>query len=245
MNASIVIPSRLESSRLPGKALADICGIPLILHVYYRSCLSNLVKNVYVATDSQEIADVVSGAGGNVIMTSALHKNGTERVAEAVSNIDSDFIVNVQGDEALVNPLYIDTCLESLSCDPQASASILVNKYNKSNSISDIKTVVDKNGYVMYFSRSDIPFCVGSFEQQYLKAYHVVSCRRNFLLTYPHLTQDQLELAESNEYLRILVHGYKIKTVEVESAAVSVDTTEDLVYVRNMMQLDPYFKTYS
>ena len=245
MKSVIIIPSRLASTRLPKKALKKICGIALIEHVYKRATLSKLVDKVYVATDSYEIADTISKCDGNVIMTSRSHSNGTERIAEAAKSIDADYVINVQGDEALVNPNYIDKCLEALIADNEAHAAILVNKFYKKNSFSDIKVVIDKNSRVLYFSRSDIP----SFERApfdyFLKAYHVVAFKKDFLLKYPLMPVPRLEIVESNEYLRILAQGYTIKSVEVDSSAVSVDTEDDLSYVNSVMRDDPFYKIYA
>ena len=131
MRAVIIIPSRLVSTRLPEKALKKICGISLIEHVYKRACMSKLADKVYVATDSVEIAELISKCDGNVIMTSSDHSNGTERISEAAKSIDAEYVINVQGDEALVNPSYIDKCLSGLLADSEAQAAILVNKFYK------------------------------------------------------------------------------------------------------------------
>ena len=245
MRAVIIIPSRLASTRLPEKALKKICGISLIEHVYKRACMSKLADKVYVATDSVEIAELISKCDGNVIMTSSDHSNGTERISEAAKSIDAEYVINVQGDEALVNPSYIDKCLSGLLADSEAQAAILVNKFYKKNSSSDIKVVFDSKSRVMYFSRSDIP----SFDRvqfdHFFKAYHVVAFKKDFLLKYPSLSVPRLEIIESNEYIRILSHGYTIKSIEVESSAVSVDTEEDFLYVKSIMPSDPFYKLYS
>ena len=115
--AVVIIPSRLESSRLPNKALADIHGQPMIVHVYKRCMLAKSVQEVYVATDSVKIQKVILGCGGKVIMTSAHHETGSDRLAEAANNLDADIIVNVQGDEALVDPEYIDKAVNTLLSD--------------------------------------------------------------------------------------------------------------------------------
>jgi 3-deoxy-manno-octulosonate cytidylyltransferase (CMP-KDO synthetase) len=240
-----IIPSRLESSRLPGKALLNICGLPMILHVYKRCMLSNSLDEVYVATDNLKIKDVVESYGGRVIMTSSLHKTGTDRIAEAAETIDADIIVNVQGDEALLNPNYIDKVVLALHDNPDINISILVNSFNKRNSPSDIKVVLNENDEIMYFSRTDIPSYARDNNHRMLKAYHVVPFRKDFLLEYSKWKESYLEKIEFNEYLRILEKGYKIKAVHVESDAVSVDTDIDLEYVRGKMISDRFFPLYS
>jgi 3-deoxy-manno-octulosonate cytidylyltransferase (CMP-KDO synthetase) len=240
-----IIPARLESSRLPGKALLDICGLPMIVHVFRRCEFAESLDEVFVATDNDEIHQVVEQYGGKVIMTSSHHENGTERIVEAANNIDADIVVNVQGDEALVNPSYIDKAVDALYENPDLNVSILVNPYEKRLSPSDIKVVLNEYDDVMYFSRADIPSDARVDNPPLLKAYHIVPFRKDFLLQYACWEKGKLERIEFNEYLRILEKGYKIRAVRVDSDAVSVDTEEDLDFVRNAMIIDPLFAQYS
>ena len=233
-----IIPSRLESSRLPKKALADILGMPMIVHVFKRCLFSEKLDEVYVATDSVEIKEVVESFGGKVIMTSSRHQTGTDRIAEAMQTIEADIIVNVQGDEALVNPQYIDKAVSVLQESPQVNVAILVNPFNKRNSPSDIKVVLNENNDVMYLSRADIPSDARVESPALLKAYHIVPFRKDFLLQYSKWEKSKLEQIEFNEYLRILEKGYTIKAVHVESDSISVDTEEDLNYVIDKMKSD-------
>lgn len=243
MKAVGLIPVRLESSRLPNKALVDICGLPMILHTLKRTRMANLLDNVYVATDSQKIVDLIEANGCKAIMTSKDHQTGTDRIAEAVRDITADIIVNVQGDEALVNPEHIDAGVKGL-INSDANVSILLTPYYKKKSPSDIKAVVRLNNEIMYFSRTDLPSDARCEIKEMLKAYHIVSFRKDFLLKYAKLDQTPLEKLEYNEYLRVLENGYKIQGVLVESDAISVDTKEDLDYVRKKMEHDPFFKLY-
>jgi 3-deoxy-manno-octulosonate cytidylyltransferase (CMP-KDO synthetase) len=240
-----ILPARIESSRLPRKVLLDICGLPMIVHVYRRCLLASSLDEVYVATDSAEIQENVEKYGGKVIMTSSSHQTGTDRIAEAAKNIDAEIIVNVQGDEALVNPLYIDKVVKELQNNSDVNVGILVNPFSKNNSPSDIKVVVNKNNDVMYVSRSDIPSNSRVEDPPMLKAYHIVPFRKKFLMLYTQLEKGKLEKIEYNEYLRIIEHGYNIRAVEVESDAVSVDTIEDLKYVRAEMPKDKWFSQYT
>lgn len=239
-----ILPARIESSRLPRKALLDICGLPMIVHVYRRCLLARNLDEVYVATDSFEIKDTVEKYGGKVIMTSPDHQTGTDRIAEAAKDIKAEIIVNVQGDEALVNPLYIDKVVAELQNNSDINVGILVNPYSKKNSPSDIKVVLDKNNDVLYVSRSDIPSNSRFENPSMLKAYHIVPFRKKFLLLFTQLEKGILEVIEYNEYLRIIEHGFKIRAVHVESDAVSVDTIEDLEYVRTLMPKDVWFSQY-
>ncbi len=240
-----IIPSRLQSSRLPQKALVDICGLPMVVHVYHRCRLASSLDEVYVATDSPEIRDAVLAHGGQVLMTSASHQTGTDRIAEAVAAMPCEIVVNIQGDEALVRPEHIDAGVAALLEDPTLNVSILVNRFRTYQSSSDIKVVVNEAMDVLYLSRSDIPSGARTPRPEMLKAYHVVSFRKPFLLEYARWPQGRLERIEHNEYLRILERGHRIRAVQVESTAVSVDTSEDLALGRTMMVRDPLFPRYA
>ena len=242
--AVAIIPARLQSSRLPNKPILDICGLPMIIHVYKRCKLAKNLSEVFVATDSNEIYDLVIRNGGKAIMTSKDHGTGTDRIAEACKKIDAEIIVNVQGDEALVNPHYIDLAVDKLVQNPEIKIGILVNPFKKRNSPSDIKVVLNRFKDVMYFSREDIPSNSRHADAKMLKAYHIVPFRKKFLIEYSKMERTELEKVEFNEYLRVLEHGFKIRGIEVDSDAISVDTKEDLELVRNQMIKDAFFKKY-
>lgn len=238
-----MLPVRMESSRLPNKAVKDICGLPMIIHTLKRTQMAKTLDEVYVATDSDEIRELVESFGGKVIMTKKEHKTGSDRLAEAAAKIEADIIVNIQGDEALVNPEHIDAGVEGLRSS-NADVSILLTKYSKKNSPSDIKAVVNLQNEIMYISRNDLPSDTRREPPYMLKAYHVVSFKKDFLIKYASLEQTPLEKIEMNEYLRILENGYKIQGVMVDSDCVSVDTQEDLNYVIDKMKNDELFKEY-
>ena len=240
-----IIPSRFNSSRLPGKPLIDILGLPMIVHVYLRCIMAKTLDDVYVATDSKEIASVVSSYGGKYIMTSNSHETGTDRIAEAAESIDCDIVVNIQGDEALVDPQHIDLVVNTMCKDKDSNVAMLVTPCNHYNSLAHMKTVVDENMNIMYFSRSDIPSSLRTENAPMLKGYHVVPFKKDFLLEYSGWQHGRLEDIEYCEYLRILEKGFKIKSVFVDCDAVSVDDKETLEYVREKMELDSIFKIYS
>ncbi|MBM22950.1 MAG: 3-deoxy-manno-octulosonate cytidylyltransferase [Gammaproteobacteria bacterium] len=240
-----IIPSRLESTRLPNKAIRKICGIPLIVHVMKRCLMAKKLSEVFVATDSEIIAKEVSNWGGKFIITKSSHVCGTDRIAEAAEEIEADIIVNIQGDEALVKPQHIDTAVTMMLENPTINVGILVNKYFKENNPSDIKVVLNEKSEVMYLSRNDIPSTQRNKKAQRLKAYHVVPFRKKFLLQYTKWKPTALEQIEFNEYLRILEKGFTIKAAEVSSSAISVDTPQDLAFVRKKMPEDSHFKKYS
>jgi len=216
----------------------------MIVHVFKRCEFAKSLDEVFVATDSDEIRQIVEQHSGKVLMTSSSHKNGTERIAEAAESIDGDIIVNVQGDEALVKPEHIDIAVKTLIQDESINVAILVNEFSKRNSPSDIKTVLDENNNVMYLSRSDIPSNARTENPPLLKAYHILPFKKDFLLKYAGWGKGCLEQIEFHEHLRILEKGYTIRAVRVDSNAISVDTQSDLETVRRIMETDALFSIY-
>lgn len=233
-----IIPARLESSRLPEKALIDIEGLPMILHTLERAQLAKALEEVYVATDSEKIKNVVENHGGKVVMTGSHHGTGSDRVAEAALKIDADIIVNIQGDEPLLDPAHIDKVVEPLLKDSSLQVAVLVAPYKNKNSISDIKAVLDLENNVLYCSRNDIPSDARTEVKSMWKMCFVVPFRKEFLFKYASLEKTPLEEIEFNEYLRILENGFKLRAVKVDSAEISVDTNEDLEVVRAAMKGD-------
>lgn len=238
-----VIPSRFSSTRLPGKPLKEIAGLPMIVHVLKRAQMSELLDEVIVATDDQRILDVVESHGGKAMMTDLSHNNGSERMYEVSKEVSGDVFVVINGDEALLRPEHIDVGVDGL-ISSDAPVSLLYNTYTKKNSPSDFKLALNRFNEVMYISRSDIPSDSRSDVPHMYKAYHIMSYTNDFLDIYVDLEQTPLDYHESHELLRVLENGYKIKAIEVDSSAISVDTPEDLEYVRSMMPTDPIFKLY-
>ncbi|MFC1693543.1 3-deoxy-manno-octulosonate cytidylyltransferase [Candidatus Latescibacterota bacterium] len=234
-----IIPARYGSTRFPGKVIADIHGKALIRHVYERVSQSNVVSSVTVATDDERIARVVSGFGGNVIMTSPHHKSGTDRVAEAVLKTGGDIIVNVQGDEPLIDPGVIDAACKKLQEDEVIVCSTVASPITDKAVYDDpgaVKVVVDLQGRALYFSRSPLPFYRDeTFGGAFLHA-GIYCFRRDFLERYASLEQTRLEKVEKLEQLRILEHGYKIGVVITEYVSIGVDTKEDLETVKRIMK---------
>lgn len=239
-----VIPVRLKSSRLPNKALVDIEGIPMVIHVLKRAQMSHGLQAVFVATDSKEIYDVVTHYGGKAVMTSAEHTTGTDRIAEVVRNMDVDIVVNIQGDEALLNPDHIDRVVEPLKAEDDLQVAVLVTPFTKKNSPSDIKAVLDLNDYILFCSRTDLPSDVRTPVNIMWKMSFLVPFRKSFLIQYASWKPTPLEKIEFNEYLRIFEHGYKIKAVRVECAHISVDTPADLEIIRAEFKNDPFKQQY-
>ena len=171
-------------------------------------------------------------------MTGSHHKTGSDRLAEACLSVECDIVVNIQGDEPLVDPEHIDVIVAPLLSDVSIQIAIGVTPYWKKNSDSDIKAVLDLEGNVLYCSRADLPSDTRTPVHEVLKMCFIVPFRREFLLRYSSWAPTPLETIEYNEYLRVLEHGVKIKAVKIENAEISVDTPEDLEEVRQLMQGD-------
>jgi CMP-2-keto-3-deoxyoctulosonic acid synthetase len=220
-----IIPSRLASSRLFNKPLHKVFGIPLILHVYYRAKLSKELTDLIVATDSEEILKLVTDAGGKAMMTSPLHKNGTERMAEVIkSHGDYDYYTLINGDEILLNPESIDISIQTLIDAPKADASILAVPFTRENSSSDFKIVCNLKQEVMYISRNDIPSSARNGVNFRLKAYHLMTFKPNTIIEYSSMDKTPLEKIEDHEHLRLLENGYIIQCRQVNDQCISLDT---------------------
>ena len=233
-----MIPARLQSSRLPEKALISIAGLPMVIHTCKRAQLAKSLNEVYLVTDSEVIKQAGESYGIKVIMTGTHHQTGSDRLAEACQCVDCDIVVNIQGDEPLVDPDHIDAIVEPLLHDSSLQIAVGVTSYKKKNSASDIKAILDLDGNIMYCSRTDLPSDARTPVKELLKMVFIVPFRKNFLLQYTSWDPTPLEQIEYNEYLRVLEHGVKIRAVKVEGAKISVDTPEDLEEVRKLMEKD-------
>jgi 3-deoxy-manno-octulosonate cytidylyltransferase (CMP-KDO synthetase) len=239
-----IIPARLKSTRLADKALVDIEGLPMVVHVLKRAQMSKVLSRVFVATDSQRIKDAVESSGGEAVMTSPDHQTGTDRLAEAAKDLNADIIVNVQGDEPLLDPEHIDSVVKPLIDDPSLQVSALVTPYTVKNSPSDIKAVLDLNNNIMYCSRADIPGDARSRVDSMWKMSFIIPMRKKFLMEFAGWGQSPLEKMEFIEHLRIIEHGVKFRAVPVDHAHISVDTPEDLIQVRKLMKTDKIKSRY-
>jgi 3-deoxy-manno-octulosonate cytidylyltransferase (CMP-KDO synthetase) len=244
VNARIIgiIPSRYASSRLPGKALADICGKPMVQHVVERASRGRLLDEVLVATDDQRILETVRGVGGKACLTSPGHPSGTDRIAEVVQGLACDLVVNIQGDEPLLDPAVIDSAVEPLLANPSIAMGTLACPLNVDEAAdpSNVKVVVDREGYALYFSRARIPYVRDGvpldLDRPYLLHVGLYVYRRDTLLRLAALPPTILEERERLEQLRALEHGIRIHVVLTEHRSIGVDTPEDLARVRRMMQ---------
>ena len=240
-----IIPARFEASRVPGKPLADIAGRPMVEHVYRRAAAARLVGAVVVATDDPRVAAVVKGFGGIARMTRASHRTGADRIAEVAAELECDVVVNVQGDEPLIEPAMIDQIVEPLLRDSainMTTACCVTRDPADHANPNVVKVVVDGRGRALYFSRAPIPHRRDSHATPsgpIFKHVGLYGYRRRFLLTLSTLPQTPLELSESLEQLRALEHGHHIHTVETPFDSIGVDTPEDLERVRRHLLTVP------
>ena len=253
--AVAVIPARYNSTRLPGKPLLEISGKPLILWVVERALGARTVSRAIVATDDARIFDVVIAEGFEAVMTRRDHLSGTDRVAEVAKNLNAEIIVNVQGDEPLIEPETIDRAVIALVADPDAQMSTTCEPISALADVLSsavVKVVVDGEGYAVDFSRNPIPFPNqavqrhGSIEAalrnepallfSFRKHTGLYAYRQEFLLEFTSWPQSGLERTESLEQLRALERGVKIKVVEAALPSIGVDTAEDLERVRAIVE---------
>ena len=241
-----IIPARYGSTRLPVKPLVDLCGKPMIQHVYERATQAKLLTRVIVATDHEAIVERVRSFGGEVMMTPEKLQSGSDRIAYVAQRLNNaDIIVNIQGDEPLIAPQMIDEAIAPLIHDATIQCGTIVKKIDSADDVMNpntVKVVLDNDGYAMYFSRSPIPyFRNGSAMQEwhtqhpYYKHFGLYVFRRDFLLKYATWKESALEQVEKLEQLRILAHGYKIKVAITLYDSIPIDTAEDAEKVRAIL----------
>jgi len=254
-NVVAIIPARYASTRLPGKPLVDIAGKPMIVRVAECARQVPAIDRVIVATDDQRVFDAVVAHNIEVMMTSPDHHTGTDRLAEVAAQLDAEIIVNVQGDEPLIEPATIEAAMAPLLADASVVMSTTAEPIESAEDLVNpnvVKVVTDATGFALYFSRWPLPFPRaavqrhGSLEaalaaepellKQYSKHTGMYVYRREFLLRYAKLPPTPLEQSELLEQLRALEHGYRIKVVKVDHRSIGVDTPEDLERVRQMFK---------
>lgn len=235
-----VVPARYQSSRLPGKPLALIGGQTMIEHVCRRASEARRVDAVVVATDDERIASAVDAFGGVAVMTSRAHLSGTDRLAEVAAHLDSEIVVNVQGDEPMIAPEAIDAVVALVERRIDTGMGTLRKRVTDPADCSNpavVKLVVDANDNALYFSRAPIPFTrPGHPTPPVWRHLGLYAYRREFLLRVAALAPTPLERAEGLEQLRVLEHGLDIATVETTVDTIGVDTPEDLERVRRLIE---------
>jgi 3-deoxy-manno-octulosonate cytidylyltransferase (CMP-KDO synthetase) len=239
-----IIPARYHSTRFPAKALADIAGRPMIEHVYRRAARAGRVNAVVIATDDERIAAAAESFGAVVVMTASTHASGTDRLAEIAAVVPSDVIVNVQGDEPLIEPALIDAVIEPMLRDPSIEMVTAARRLRSREELHNpgmVKVVCDARGFALYFSRAPIPH---GRDVSPLDAARVhmglYVYRRATLLRLATLTPGNLERLEALEQLRALENGIRIHVVETAFESTEVNTPEDLERVRELVATSAY-----
>ena len=244
MSAIVAIPARMESSRFPGKVLADINGHPMLWHVLQRVAAAKKVDNVWVVTDSHEVQSAVTSWGAQSLMTRPDCPSGTARIASVIEQLNADTIINVQGDEPLISSEVIDLVADALETSGLGVATPIF-QISASDDIFNqniVKVVRDATGKALYFSRSAIPHVRDVEPADWLSATQfwghvgVYAYRRQVLEDLNLLPESPLERAEKLEQLRLIEYGLSIQTVEVEYRSIGVDTPEDLERVKKILQ---------
>ncbi len=250
-----VIPARYESTRLPGKPLLEIAGEPLIMHVVKRAREVARVERIIVATDDVRIAKVVEAGGAEAMMTSGEHRTGTDRLAEVAARIDAEIIVNIQGDEPLIDPRTVEAAMAPLLDESDLQMSTTAEPITSVDDLLSphvVKVVTDREGNALYFSRHPVPYPrnavleAGDLREalagrpdllaNYRKHTGLYVYRRQFLIDFSQWDSTTLELLESLEQLRALEHGVRIRVVHVAHRSFGVDTPEDLARVRELLE---------
>jgi len=233
--AAGIIPARYQSSRFPGKPLAMILGKPMIQHVYEGAKKAKSLDELIIATDDERIFNAAKKFEADVIMTSSAHASGTERAAEVAKKLDSRLIINIQGDEPLIEAWMIDALVSALQ-DGETPMASLMARVTDLALIKDphlVKVVADRAGWALYFSRQAIPTAATDFFFQHIGIY---GFQREFLIKFARLEPARLEKFEKLEQLRALENGYRIKMVEIPQPTLSVDTPQDIIRVERFLR---------
>jgi len=234
-----VIPARFSSSRFPGKVLAPLAGKPMLQHVYERASQARYLASTIIATDDERVFEAAGRFGARVRMTRADHLSGTDRVAEVASAENAEVIVNIQGDEPLIDPAAIDAAILPVAHDPDILMATLKKRIENPAEVADpnvVKVVTDRAGDAIYFSRCPIPFDRDGAGGGYYKHIGLYIYQREFLLNYSALPVGPLEQSERLEQLRALENGYRIRVVETEYESLGVDTPRDLERVSRLFE---------
>ncbi len=244
MKIVAVIPARYKSTRFKGKPLAPIMGKPMIRHVYEGVAGSSRLSDVIVATEDERIYNACREFGAKAVMTKDTHQSGTDRIIEAISEIDADIILNIQGDEPLVNEEIVDALISPFTAGNISYSSVMTPIYSSTEFFdpNNVKVVVDKDGFALYFSRCPIPYDrenpgnpkdeKGVYGFKHLGFYGYT---RNFIETFGKLPPSFLEKKEMLEQLRAIENGFRIKMEKVSISTIPVDVPEDILRVENFI----------
>jgi 3-deoxy-manno-octulosonate cytidylyltransferase (CMP-KDO synthetase) len=244
--AVAVIPARYASTRLPGKPLIDLGGLPMIVRVVEQARRTPGIADVVVATDDTRVRDAVEAHGGVAVMTREDHRCGTDRLAEVAASLTCDIVVNVQGDEPLIDPAMIAAALAPFAADPAVEMTTLCRPLTDAEAFHDpniVKAVVGQDGFALYFSRAAVPFDRASagrtVPSRAFKHIGLYAYRRTTVLRLAALPPTALEETEMLEQLRALEHGIRIKVIQTELDSIGVDTDADVARVRALLAASP------
>lgn len=247
MKIIAVIPARYASTRLPAKLMQDLHGKPVITRTYEAAVASNLFDDVFVVTDSEIILNEILSRKGKAIMSQKQHESGSDRIAEAIENIDADIVVNIQGDEPFINKAPLVELINAFKNDVtnQIDLASLMREITSQNDIENpnhVKVVVDQNNFALYFSRSVIPYPrETNVGVRYFQHIGIYAFRKQALLDFSRLPMKSLEASEKLEQLRYLEFGKRIKMIETQHVGIGIDTLEDLEKARKFIQTNATF----
>ena len=243
----VIIPARMAASRFPGKPLAKILDLPMVEHVRRRALLSKAVDDVYVATCDEAIMDAVHRFGGKAIMTANTHERCTDRVEEAAKGVEAAIIVMVQGDEPLFMPEVIEKLIAPILSDKEVYCTNLLSLIKDRRDLNDtdiVKAVINKKQNVMFFSRAPIPYFRVDNNASCYRQTGISAFTPSFLSRYTSLPPTPLEIAESVDFLRILEHGYVIRSIVISDETHGVDRKDDITIVEDILRNDPVQSEY-
>lgn len=241
MKIIAVIPARYASTRFPAKLMQDLGGKTVILRTYEAAKSTQLFDDVFVVTDSEIIYKEIETHGGKVIMSIKSHESGSDRIAEAVENMDVDVVVNVQGDEPFINKEALESLVNAFKADIEnkidlGSVMYQITEKEEIENPNNVKVVVDFNNFALYFSRSVIPFPrEENVGVRYMKHIGIYAFRKSALMDFYNLPMKSLEASEKLEQLRYLEYGKRIKMIETDKGSIGIDTPEDLVKAKNIL----------
>jgi|TARA_B110000238_G_C16022339_1_gene393778 3-deoxy-manno-octulosonate cytidylyltransferase (CMP-KDO synthetase) len=246
MKAIGLIPTRLNSTRLPQKALLEINNIPLVIHTYKRAKLSKKLSDVYICCDDEKIKSVAEKFGAKVMMTSQNHSNGTERINEVYKKLkkEYDFVVDIQGDEPLISPYHIDEVINFHTKNIDADIILPTLQIKPTNNTNIIRVLLNNKNEVLYLSRADIPLNYKKDKKKSLKHLSILSFKPSALEQFAKAKKTYLESIEDIELLRALEIGLKIKSIKLTGDSFSVDVYDDYKKSRLRMSKDKFFKIY-
>ncbi len=235
-----MIPARYQASRFPAKLMQDLAGKPVIVRTYEAAVNTQLFDEVYVVTDSPTIAEVIQGINGKVIMSKNQHESGSDRIAEAVEDMEVDIVINVQGDEPFIDGVSLQKIIDVFKKDSEkeidlASLMTPITDWEEISNPNTVKVIVDNQNFALYFSRSPIPYPRDKEVQAtYYKHKGIYAFRKRALMDFKKLPMLTLEAKEKIEAIRFLEYGKKIKMVETHVTGIEIDTPEDLERARTV-----------